>query len=117
MKTKECKYCGQTGLVWTRVEGRWRLQEPSTGKLHTCVADRTKADYPTFHPSHIPPVTPGVTASSHCRYLPACDTKLNKVLDAINLDNMGIHMEQAAADLAEPDTSEPSILESLLSEL
>lgn len=33
--TKNCKHCGQTGLVWKNVLGKWRLG-PASGGIHTC---------------------------------------------------------------------------------
>lgn len=32
---KSCKHCGQTGLAWKRIEGKWRLSSGS-GEVHTC---------------------------------------------------------------------------------
>lgn len=42
---KACKYCGKTGLVWAKVNGRFILAEPllpgtttaDTSKLHQCL--------------------------------------------------------------------------------
>lgn len=35
-----CKYCGHAGLTWHQTSGgKWRLMEPESGNLHSCLID------------------------------------------------------------------------------
>lgn len=38
---KSCKHCGETGFLWTKHEGKWRMQKG--GKIHACLTDAAKA--------------------------------------------------------------------------
>ncbi len=35
----ECRFCGQTGLQWGRIEDRLTLVDKSTGEVHDCRAN------------------------------------------------------------------------------
>ena len=40
-RTKTCKFCNETGLVWLCVNSKWRLHS-SNGKMHICPVNPLK---------------------------------------------------------------------------
>jgi hypothetical protein len=93
--TRACKYCGLSGLAWTQIGGRFRLQDPRTGLIHTCIGGRSAPT--TGAPAPMP------TSSA--------PTSLKDLADLINDDGVVVNITEP------PEPEEPSILETLLAEL
>lgn len=35
-KERECKFCGDGPLIWTKTDDGWRLMDPDTEEVHEC---------------------------------------------------------------------------------
>ncbi len=99
MADKACKYCGQGGLEWTRIEGRFRLKDPATAGLHSCLKKGGSFTVPLEKDKSVAPTLADLAK----RY--------DKPFNAPRIE------EPTEGDLMEPTSSSPSILEALLAEL
>jgi hypothetical protein len=94
--TRACKYCGLSGLAWTQIGGRFRLKDPRTGELHTCIGAKPGE----FGPTRPIPVPPTSSAPS-----------LKDLADLLDDNNVVVNTSEP------PEPEGPSILATLLAEL
>lgn len=47
---KTCSHCGESGFLWTKHEGKWRMIK--NGKIHACLTEAAKAKKKAAHASH-----------------------------------------------------------------